>query len=99
MRASKEPIEGYEVEIHRSVWERIRRMGAPRLWSVVWLVLCLYVALIFLTVLGFRWVLVPAVVWALGQGALVMLTQYDGHWDDLALAQLTRRYKTRYEAG
>ncbi len=74
-------------------------MGAPRIWSAVWLVGCLYTALLFLTVLGLRWVLLPLVGWALGQGALVLPTQWDTLWDDLALAHLTRRYRAFYEAG
>jgi len=43
--------------------------------------------------------LLPLVVWALGQGVLVLLTQWDGAWDDLAIAHLTRRYRAHYEAG
>ena len=71
----------------------------PRLWAAMWLVLCLYAALIFLTVIGFRWALLPLVVWALGQGVPVLLTQWDINFDDLAIAQLTRRYRALYEAG
>src|SRR6266566_648071 len=92
-------IEGYEAPIHRALWERILTMGAPRLWSTLWLVGCLYTGLLFFTVIGPRWVVLPLVIWALGQGALVLLTQFDGHWDDMAIAQLTRRYKSAYEAG
>ena len=92
-------IDGYESPIHRAVWERILTLGAPRLWSTVWLCLCLYAALWFLVALGARWALLPLVVWALGQGTLVLLTQWDSMWDDLAIAQLTRRYKSVYEAG
>jgi type IV secretory pathway TrbD component len=92
-------IEGYEAVIHRGIWERIQTMGAPRVWSAVWMVGCLYTALLFLTVIGPKWVLLPLVAWALGQGALVLLTQWDIYWDDLAIAQLIRRYKSVYEAG
>ena len=95
----REPVEGYEAVIHRAIWERPQTLGAPRVWAAVWLALCLYAMLIFLTVLGFRWALLPLVVWALGQGTLVLLTQWDSMWDDLAIAQLTRRYKSVYEAG
>jgi hypothetical protein len=69
------------------------------MWAAVWLALCLYGALIFLTVMGFRWALLPLVVWALGQGLLVLLTQWDNLWDDIGIAQLSRRYKALYEAG
>lgn len=92
-------IEGYHAPIHRALWERILTMGAPRLWGTLWLVSCLYAALIVLTVTGVRWVILPLVIWALGQGLLIALTQWDHFWDDLAIAQLTRRYRARYEAG
>lgn len=97
--AFAERIEGYEAPIHRALWERILTLGAPRMWAAVWLVLCLYTALLFLSVIGARWALLPLVVWALGQGVLVLLTQWDVYFDDLAIAQVTRRYKAWYEAG
>jgi type IV secretory pathway TrbD component len=99
MTASSPRIDGYEAPIHRALWERILTLGAPRMWAAVWLALCLYTALLFLTVLGARWALLPLVVWALGQGVLILLTQWDTHWDDLGIAQLTRRYRAFYEAG
>ena len=92
-------IEGFEAPIHRALWERILTMGAPRIWATAWLVLCLYTALVVMTVVGFRWMLLPLLLWALGQGVLVVLTTWDSHFDDLAIAQLTRRYKSFYEAG
>src|SRR2546428_5844182 len=98
-RSFPEHIEGYEAPIHRALWERILTLGAPRLWAAVWLVLCLYAALVFLSVIGMRWAILPLVVWALGQGVLVLLTTWDPFWDDLGIAQLSRRYKAMYEAG
>lgn len=92
-------IAGYEAPIYQAVWKRILMMAAPRRWAAFWLALCLYGALIFLSVLGGRWALLPLVVWAVGQGVLVLLTLWDTHWDDLWMAQLTRRYKAWYEAG
>ena len=92
-------IAGYEAPIHRGIWERILTMGAPRLLSVAWLAVCAYAGLLTLTLRGFRMVLVPLVVWALGQGVLVMLTQFDGRWDDIVLAQMVRRYRAFYDAG
>jgi len=59
----------------------------------------LYAALIFLSVLSFKTALIPLVVWAMGQGLLVLLTQWDLHWDDIGIAQLTRRYRDHYGAG
>ena len=52
-------IEGYHAPIHRAVWERILTMGAPRILSALWLAGCAYAALVFLTVLGVVWGLVP----------------------------------------
>jgi type IV secretory pathway TrbD component len=99
MTADRASIEGYAAPIHRALWERILTMGAPRLWAAVWLVGCLYAALLFLTVLGFRWAILPLVVWAVGQGVLMLLTQWDVFFDDIGIAQLIRRYKSLYEAG
>lgn len=92
-------IAGYEAPIHRALWQRITSMGVPRLWATVWLVLCLYAALVFLSVLGMRWALLPLGIWTLGQGLLMALTLWDVHWDDLAIAHLTRKYHAFYDAG
>jgi type IV secretory pathway TrbD component len=97
MMRHRDLIPGYEATILRGVWERPQRMGAPRLWSAVWLVLCLYAGFMFMTLIGFRVALLPLLVWAIGQGTLVALTQWDAQWDDVMIAQLTRRYKSVYE--
>ena len=34
-------VEGYKAPIHRSLWVRILTWGAPRMWSGVWVLLCL----------------------------------------------------------
>jgi hypothetical protein len=59
----------------------------------------LFVGLLVLTYVGFRWLAVPFVGWLLGHGALVLLTQWSDRWDEMALAHLRRRYKSRYDAG
>jgi type IV secretory pathway TrbD component len=92
-------IHGYEAPIKRALWERILTFGAPRIWAAFWTCFCLYAALLCMVGLGFKWVLVPALVWMLGHGVLIGLTLWDVHWDDIALAQLTRRYKDSYDAG
>jgi type IV secretory pathway TrbD component len=92
-------IEGYAAPIHRALWERILTMGAPRLWAAIWLAGCLYGALLFLTVIGMRWAILPLVVWAIGQGTLMGLTLWDPYFDDVAIAQVTRKYKSFYGAG
>ena len=95
----RDPIPGYEAPILRGVWERPTRMGAPRLWAALWLVGCLWVTLLLMTVTGFMLALIPVVVWALGQGMLVLLTIWDPFFDDLGVAHLVRRYAAFYEAG
>jgi len=94
----REPIPGYEATIHRSLWERMLTVGVPRLWSAVWLVLCLAGSLFFLIRFGMGWSLVPLGICGLGHGVLMTLTVWDGQWDDLLLAQLARHYKSYYEA-
>ena len=92
-------IEGYTAPIHRALWERILTGGVPRLWAAVWLVSCAYTALLLLTVCGARWAILPLGGWAVGHGALMLLTQWDHHWDDLAVAHTLRRYRAFYDAG
>jgi type IV secretory pathway TrbD component len=91
--------EGYEAEIKRSMWERITSFGVPRLWAGLWGALCLYLGLLMLYAFGMVMVLIPALLWMCGHGALMALTLYDPHWDDIFLAQLTRRYRAYYDAG
>jgi type IV secretory pathway TrbD component len=92
-------IPGYEAPIHRALWERILTMGAPRMWAGLWSAVCLGLGMVFLFTLGMRWLLLPVGLWLSVQGGLVLLTQWDQSWDDIALAHLTRRYKQHYEAG
>jgi hypothetical protein len=92
-------IPGYHNDIHQAVWKRPMTLGAPRLWSNVWLALCLYTALLVVFLLGLRWLLLPAVCWAIGQGVLVLLTQWDAQWDDVLIAYLSRKYHLFYDAG
>jgi type IV secretion system protein VirB3 len=104
MTPTQEHIEGFVAPIHRGVWEPVLAMGAPRVWTTVWLVLCLWVSLLFLTVLGLRWVLLPPIAWALGQGGLVLLTQWDPFWVDVGVAHLCKHgrrwgYQSFYAAG
>ena len=71
---------------------------AARLGHAVGGLLSVY-GLLVMVGLGFPWLLVPAVVWMLGHGVLMGLTLFDAHWDEMALAQLTRRYRAAYDAG
>ena len=93
------PIHGYEVPILRGVWERITTFGVLRGWSHCWAAFCLFIGLVTLTYAGFRWLAVPFVVWLIGHGGLVLLTQWNVKWDEMAMAHIRRRYKSRYDAG
>ena len=92
-------IEGYEAPVKRALWERVTSFGAPRVWAALWVALCLYVGLFFMVGLGFKWVVLPALVWLLGHLVLIGLTLWDEKWDEVAGAQLTNRYKAFYDAG
>ena len=69
------------MDIHRALWERPQTMGAPRLWSIGWMVLCLAVGLELLVVVSVFWALVVVVAWFAGQFVLVSLTVWDSDWD------------------
>ena len=99
MTTTRTLIPGYEAEIHRSLWERVTMLGAPRLWSMVWVASCLYAGLIVFLCVGIAWVLGLGVLWIVGQGILVFLTQLDPYWDEIGVARLTRRYQSYYRAG
>jgi len=92
-------IHGFQVPILRGVWERIITFGAPRIYARTWACLWLFIGLILLTYWGFRWLAVPFLGWLLGQGVLVLLTQWNPRWDDMMYAQMNQRYKARYSAG
>jgi type IV secretory pathway TrbD component len=90
---------GYSSTILRGVWERILTFGAPRFFSQAWAAMCLFAGLVLLTYWGWKWLAVPLVAWIIGHGTLVALTSWNTHWDEMALAQMNRRYKGRYSAG
>lgn len=90
---------GYQAPILRGVWERIKTFGVLRLWGHCHAALWLGVGLWVLTCLGFRWLLLPLLLWGMGHGLLMWLTQWNDRWDEMAIAQLGRKYKDRYDAG
>ena len=92
-------VAGFHNDIAQAVWKRPMTLGAPRLWSNLWLALCLYAGLMTLFLIGMTWLLLPIVGWAIGQGTLIVLTQFDAQWDDVLFAHLGRRYQTWYDAG
>ena len=97
MQAPRAYIEGYHAPIHRSIWVRILMWGAPRMWSGVWLLLCLMATAWSFTILQGRLYLVPMVLWFVGQAVLKALTRWDHQWD--AVAKAKPRYRQYYEAG
>lgn len=92
-------VEGYEAPIKRSLWERITSFGAPRVWATLWLMGCLLAAFQAMMLWGMWWAVAVAVGWVLGHVVLVALTLFDAKWDDMAIAQLARKYKAFYDAG
>jgi type IV secretory pathway TrbD component len=90
-------IDGYEAPIYQALWKRISMLGAPRIWSAIWLVINAYAALMLLTVYGLWWTLIPVITWPIGQGLLVLLTLWDTQFDDVLIASV--RYDSHYEAG
>jgi len=69
------------------------------MWSHAWAAMCLFLGLLLLTYWGFRWVAVPVLLWAVGQGTLAALTAWNTRWDEMIFAQMNRKYKSRYSAG
>jgi hypothetical protein len=62
--------------------------GALRLWSVLWLVICLSAPMVIAVAGYWRWNLLCPLVWLLGQRGLVGLTCRDPYWDDRLLGYL-----------
>jgi type IV secretory pathway TrbD component len=90
---------GFEADIHRALWERPQMWGAPKLWSIGWIIGCLYAGLLLFVVVGPAWALLAAGAWFVGQTALVGLTVWDPDWDLLMQAHLTQRSRAFYDAG
>jgi hypothetical protein len=92
-------IHGYRVPILQGVWSRIIVAGVPRFYARCWACFWLFLGLMLLTYWGVKWLLVPCGGWLVGHGALVLLTQWNPKWDEIALAQMNQRYKSRYHGG
>ena len=92
-------VEGYDAPVKQALWMRVCTYGVPRTWAALWVCACLYLALMTMVLLGVKWLLVPALLWLAGHGVLMALTLFDTHWDEMAIAQITRRYRAYYDAG
>jgi type IV secretory pathway TrbD component len=98
MRAPQEIwFDGSRAPIHRSLWNRILTWGAPRMWSGVWVLICLMATGWSFVVFESRVYFVPMVAWGLGQAVLKTLTRWDVQWDQVLKAM--PRYRSYYEAG
>ena len=76
---------GYEADIYRATWERPTTWGAPKLWSLAWVVFCLYLGFLLFMTLGALWASGAVAGWFVGQGLLAALTLWDPQWDELLL--------------
>jgi hypothetical protein len=92
-------ILGYRMPILRGVWERVTTFGALRMWSHTWAIFCVYLGLLALSLIGVKWMLIPLALWFVGQGVLILLTQWNERFDEMIGAQLRRRYRSHYDAG
>src|SRR5215831_707634 len=92
-------IVGYQVDIHKGLWEPVKTLAAPRIWAAIWLAGWGSLAFACAMLVGMKWGLALMGVWLLGHGTMVVLTFIDPRWDEVVLAQLVRRYKASYDAG
>lgn len=92
-------IEGYEAEIYQALWRRPTYLGVPKVWASVWMAVGLGACLVAVTKGGFRWLIVPALIWLVGHGILMALTLWDQQFDDVLIARFARKYRPYYHAG
>jgi type IV secretory pathway TrbD component len=98
-RVGRAYIVGYQVDIHKGLWEPVKTLAAPRVWAALWLAGWLSVAFACAMLVGVKWGVALMGVWLLGHGTMVVLTFIDPRWDEVVLAQLIRGYKASYGAG
>jgi type IV secretory pathway TrbD component len=98
-RQGREYIVGYQSEIRKGLWERVKTLGAPRIPASIWLAGCLSLAFIFAMTISVKVALLPMGLWLFGHGVMVALTLVDPHWDEVLIAQFVHGYKAYYEAG
>jgi type IV secretory pathway TrbD component len=87
---------GYRAPIYRAVWERILTWGAPRLFSALWVAICLYAVLLIITAGRPKFLILVALVWPAGQAVLALLTRWDDRFDEVILA--SPKYSRFYDA-
>lgn len=90
---------GYEAPIRKSIWERIKHLGAPRMMTYAWMMGAAWLGLLAFNKWGFRWTLAVVVLWAVVQVLLAMLTAWNPRFDNAVAARFQRGYQPRYPAG
>ena len=98
-RQGREYIVGYQTEIRRGLWDRVKTMGGPRIVASLWLAGCLSMAFVLAMTISVKPAVGMMAFWLLGHGIMVALTFIDPHWDEVMMAQWVHRYKAYYEAG
>ena len=78
-RQGREYIVGYQSEIRKGLWERVKTLGAPRIPASIWLASCLSVAFIFAITMSVKLGLLAMGFWLLGHGVMVALTLPRSH--------------------
>jgi hypothetical protein len=93
-------VEGYEAPIPQGLWRRVTTYGIPTTWFAVWLGGALLQIVLSMSRFGWGWgVAVGVCVVGVEFGLAQWLTRQDMQWDELRLAQWTRRYHAFYDAG
>jgi hypothetical protein len=92
--------EGYEAPIPQGLWRRVTTYGIPTTWFAVWIGAALLQLTLCLSRFGWRWgagagIVLVGIEFVIGQ----WITRQDIQWDELRLAQWTRRYTSYYDAG
>jgi type IV secretory pathway TrbD component len=95
-RGDRRLVTGYRAPIYRAVWERILTWGAPRLFSALWIAVCLYGALLLITAGRPRWLIGLVMIWPAGQALLALLTRWDVQFDEVMMAG--PKYRKFYDA-
>ena len=94
-----EALLGYRIDIKPGLWERVKSFGVPRVVGSLWFVLWIIPSFLMLVLLGIKFVIVPVLMWLIGQAIMMWLTHLDPYWDDVMIAQVRYRYKAYYEGG
>jgi len=97
-RTTSAPL-GYTASIRPGLWQRLKRMGAPRGWTYPWMFSCGWLALYAFKNLGFRWSCAVVGLFVVGQAILALLTTWNSNWDRALHARWRRRYQSYYRAG